>query len=278
MKNTALPLTNYIPLPEGQRPKGIALLLHGLNLLPSQMDSLAYTFHSLGFASYRVSLCGHREEQSKRGPSPRLEALKEVTAQRWLDETIEAWSEAKEAAQTAGLPLVVVGFSMGGLLASLAPLEAPDHCSYEKRILFAPALCVRPSLQMMRPLLFLPRLVIPSASPAPYKANWGTSMAAYKALFDLLDRFKEAPLHKANRPTLVMMDRRDELLSAKKLEQMIQSQKWDQWSTHWLQKKAQYKGSPNHLIIDKASVGSHQWQEINEKLQAFLTTNEHTET
>ena len=70
-------------------------------------------------------------------------------------------------------------------------------------------------------------------------------------------------LPKINIPTVVFIDKQDELISFSGLQNMIQDQNLDQWNIHPVKKdKTATKIKMHHLIIDETSVGNKMWQEI----------------
>jgi hypothetical protein len=96
-----------------------------------------------------------------------------------------------------------------------------------------------------------------------YLANKGTPMAAYDALFEASTHFEKNLDPKINVPTVVFIDKQDELISSSGLQQMIQRQNLDQWKLHVVKKdQAVTEIKMHHLIIDEASVGNEMWQEI----------------
>ena len=96
-----------------------------------------------------------------------------------------------------------------------------------------------------------------------YLANDGTSIAAYNALFEMYAHLENSLNPKINIPTVVFIDKQDELISFSGLQNMIQDQNLYQWNIHPVKKdKTATKIKMHHLIIDEVSVGKNMWREI----------------
>ena len=110
---------------EGKR--GSVLLLHGFTGTPYELKPLANALHQAGFTCFAPLLAGH-------GETP--ERLNQISADTWIAAAGEA---------LASLPLVkpriVIGFSMGGLLATLLAVSHPEQV--DKLVLIAPAFHLR---------------------------------------------------------------------------------------------------------------------------------------
>ena len=88
-------------------------------------------------------------------------------------------------------------------------------------------------------------------------------MAAYNALFEAAKHFETNLDPKINVPTVVFIDKQDELISFSELKNMIRKQNLDQWNLHPVVKdKTATEIEMHHIIIDAASVGKHMWKEI----------------
>ena len=53
---------NRIWFSPAEEPRGVVLLIHGLNLLPVKMDALAKSLNTLGLLVYRPTLQGHDKD------------------------------------------------------------------------------------------------------------------------------------------------------------------------------------------------------------------------
>ena len=139
-------------------------------------------------------------------------------------------------------------------------------------VLLAPALTMRPRNNLLRILSPFPRLVIPSLAHASYLANRGTPMAAYNALFEMVDHLEKNLNPKINVPTVVFIDKQDELISFSGLREMLRHQKLNQWKIVPVKKDSRTAEiKMHHLIIDQASLGQQMWKEIVESTILHLT-------
>ncbi|MDP2342425.1 MAG: alpha/beta fold hydrolase [Deltaproteobacteria bacterium] len=115
-----------VDVPAGVPVRGSALLLHGFTGSPFEVLTTAHTLAGRGFTSVGPLLAGH-------GSDPAV--LNHVPWQRWFADVVAAFD-----ALPAEGPRVVVGCSMGGLLAlQLSLLRAVDAV-----VLLAPALRFHP--------------------------------------------------------------------------------------------------------------------------------------
>jgi len=126
------PSARAFTLPRGApRRRGAALLLHGYTGTPYEVRVLADDLHDqLGLACHAPLLPGHGDDPA---------ALNHVSADDWLDAAVAAYDLADALDQhehNERRPRVVVGSSMGGLLALQLALVRPVSAI----VLLAPAL------------------------------------------------------------------------------------------------------------------------------------------
>lgn len=127
--------------------RGVVLIVHGLGEHAWRYDQLAERLNSWGFAVRAYDQYGHGESMGKRGALP--------SADRLLSDLAEVVDESRFRMST-GTPLIVLGHSMGGLVAGrfvslgMRPLEG--------LVLSSPAL--DPGLNAFQKLLLavLPRI------------------------------------------------------------------------------------------------------------------------
>lgn len=120
------------PLPDDVRPRGVVLLVHGLGEHAGRYDRVARRLAEWGFEVRGYDQFGHGESGGARG------ALSSDT--RLLDDL----GEMVEAARTRtpdGLPLILLGHSMGGLVA--AQYAAAHPGTIDALVLSSPALGTR---------------------------------------------------------------------------------------------------------------------------------------
>ena len=246
--------------------KGVALIIHGLNCRPDKMESIITRINDFGIDCLNLSLRGHGENYSDlkdtEGSDARMEAFKSVTYPLWKSEAYQAYQRVERISRLHAIPLFFVGFSMGGLL-GVDLLCSNPKVRFDKMVLFAPAIKMHMRNSFLKILSPFPRIVIPSMTHKSYLANDGTSIAAYNALFEMYAHLENSLNPKINIPTVVFIDKQDELISFSGLQNMIQDQNLDQWNIHPVKKdKTATKIKMHHLIIDEVSVGKNMWREI----------------
>jgi esterase/lipase len=245
---------------------GVALVIHGLNGRPDKMESIIAEMTAAGIDCLNLSLRGHGENYSQLNNTgsaeARMQAFKSVSYQLWRTEIHQAYQQVKKRSSRYGTCLFFIGFSMGGLL-GVDLFTSNPYIKFDKIVLFAPALKMRNRNYLLKTMSPFPGLVVPSFGPEAYRANKGTPMAAYNALFEAAKHFEKNLDPKINVPTVVFIDEQDELISFSGLQEIIRKQNLDQWNLHPVAKdKAATEIEMHHIIIDEASVGKHMWKEI----------------
>ncbi|MCP4629899.1 MAG: alpha/beta hydrolase [bacterium] len=255
--------------------KGVALVIHGLNLRPDRMQPIISKLAESGMDVLSLSLRGHGENyshsQNTDADQARLEAFKTVSYQVWMNEAYLAYLQLRTRGAERGVPLFLTAFSIGGLI-GLDLFASNADVMFDKLILFAPAIRLHPIIYLERIFSPFPRLVIPSMAPKTYLANTkGTPIAAYNALFDSLEQFNKNAGRKLNVPTLVFIDKQDEFIPLGKLKKLVAEKKWTQWQ-FYLVEKDQTAADERfyHHIIDASSTGNAVWREMMAAAVAHL--------
>jgi alpha-beta hydrolase superfamily lysophospholipase len=247
--------------------KGVALVIHGLNLRPDRMQPIISELNGSGIDVLGLSLRGHGDNYShSKGideDQARLESFKNVSYQVWMNEAYLAYLQLKERGAQKRVPLFLTAFSLGGLIGLELFASHPD-VRFDKQILFAPAIRLHARIYIERIFSPFPRLVLPSMAPKTYLANKkGTPIAAYNALLDGLDQFNQNADHRLNVPTLVFIDDQDEFIPLKKLKKLVVEKKWTQWQFYIVEKdKTAREDSFYHHIIDASSTGKTVWKKM----------------
>ncbi len=120
------------PLPDGIALRGVVLLVHGLGEHAGRYEQLARRLNGWGFAVRAYDHYGHGESGGARGGLPSTNRL------------VEDLGEMVDAARTRtpdGLPLVLLGHSMGGLVAAQYVARHPTQV--DALVLSSPALGTR---------------------------------------------------------------------------------------------------------------------------------------
>src|SRR5579871_6808027 len=246
-KEKMIDMKIYHEEPKGQA-KAVVILLHGLNLVPSKMDDWAHILADHGAHVLRWPLYGHTGDP---------EHMRSVTAEDWRKQfkDIALLGEAK--AKELSVPLYFFGFSLGALVA-LAWLAHEEHPAVEKMVLIAPAISVPwYSRALINALaVFGHGLILPSRSPAQYRANPGTSVAAYLALFALKDSLEASKYKNANVKTLILIDRHDELVNSQEIRDIIARFNLGQWNLEIVDNRFAYDNYGfRHLMVDQEAMG-----------------------
>jgi len=257
------------------RLRGVAVVVHGLNLKPERMQTVIADLNSAGIDVLNVSLRGHGRNFTWNGSisldEARLESFRNVSYRLWLDEVRGAYLKARQRAAEKKVPLFFVGYSLGGLLGCNL-LLTDSTVSYDRLILFAPALSMTAESYLLKPLMPFPNLVIDSLAPVSYRSNDGTPMAAYKAVFEAVEYFHNNADPRLNIPTAVFLDEKDEFISSSRLQETVARRDLHRWRIHRVQKGPD--GSErlsHHMLIDEAGVGRDTWRQMTAVMKQYVT-------
>jgi len=272
------PVIRWFAAKQPTRVKAVALMIHGLNLNPMRMKAVAELLTERNIDVCLLSLSGHGENyQGRAGQKSylsRLASFREVSYRTWRDETRLAHDVVREQAAKRELPVLFVGYSLGGLMGCDLLASAAEPV-FDGMILFAPALTTHLLNRAFKVLFPLKKAVIPSMSPRHYRANAGTPIAAYMALLDAGAHFsRRASSERLNIPTVVFIDKQDELVSFNRLKKFIVRLQLDRWEMVRVRKnilKSVFKY--NHLIIDEQSAGEAEWEKIRRAINDFLDSS-----
>jgi pimeloyl-ACP methyl ester carboxylesterase len=255
--------------------RGVAVVVHGLNLRPERMEPVIAELNRAGIDVLNVSLRGHGRNFDWNADLPldeaRLETFRNVSYRLWFGEVREAYLKARERAERKKVPLFFVGYSLGGLLGCNL-LTADPAVAYDRMILFAPALSVTAKAYLLKPLMPFPNIVIDSLAPVSYRANDGTPMAAYRAVFEGVADFEKGSGPRLNVPTAVFVDEKDEFISPAALRETVERLGLDRWRIHWVSKGPDGSESlSHHVLIDEASAGRDAWRAITASIRRHVS-------
>jgi esterase/lipase len=250
-------------------PKGLVLVVHGLNVKPSKMGTpssegtLVKLLLDSGYHVYRVTLKGHNGS---------LDDMQSIKQSDWVDDAYFQYCQAKSYAEAESLPLYLLGFSLGALVYQvLMNEETAIPVRFEKVILFSPAVAIKPTAKMVLWLQSNDRKIIKSVSPIEYRAQTGASIAAYKALFSLEESLIATSFLNSNVNTIIFIDKKDEMVSIKKLRERIIEYKLTNWKIYEVSNNgALIRPKYHHLLIDQNCVSASTWQYISETILSFL--------
>ena len=169
------------PLDASATLRGVVILVHGLGEHAGRYVRVAEQLNSWGFAVRGYDQCGHGESDGLRGSLP--------TDTRLLDDLADM-VDSTRARMPTGTPLIVLGHSMGGLVAArfvslaLRPIDG--------LVLSSPAL--DPSLNAVQKVLlavlpkFFPNLRVGNGLNAAFISHDPAVVAAYRADSQVHDR------------------------------------------------------------------------------------------
>ena len=266
-------LTRYKGLSTKQ-PSGVAIIVHGMNVRPLKMLEIVYELTKMDIEVFSLSLQGHGANNSKYDDSQdivsRMDAFKAVSYNIWNKELTDAYEIARLQSSEKNVPIYFVGYSIGGLL-GVDLLASNSKVQFDRLILFAPALTVKPYCFQLRMLSYFSNYVVPSATPRSYRANDGTPIAAYNVLFETISNFDQYNMSRINIPILVFIDKKDEFVSASALEKFVKQYHLDQWKICYIENQTKSKRVYHHLIIDSQSVGKKTWAKIVSRIQQHIS-------
>jgi esterase/lipase len=249
------------------QPQFVALVVHGLNLKPQKMEAIEEHLHSLGGETLRVALLGHRGS---------LDEQKQVTWNQWLEQFHDHYCLAKKRAQQLKIPMINISFSLGALV-SLGHIGQQNYWPYQKLVMIAPAAWIHWYGQIPSWFSFLGgHLGLPSKNLESYRAEKTTSLAAYEAMAQGRSEVAGLSSELLKHDTLIVMDKDDELVSLRNIEEFIEEKKIaEKWQIHQVKNhNHQLKKSYHHLIIDQQSMGPDTWKSFTELVSSFLSLQE----
>jgi len=225
------------------------------------MLSLVDWFNNHGCDAYLVKLAGHYEDSIDSA---------HITGHDWQQDIMNGYTVAKQAAALHRIPLLFLGYSLGGLLGVDMILSAGNGIGIEKQILLAPATAIRSSAYLLKVFFFGKKLYLPSFTPAKYKANDKLSVNAYKIMFSIVRSVSQST-RRIKIPTLVVIDKKDELISYKKLRRFLHRFVNAHYELLQLDSDmSQRYGGYHHLIINQETMGVANWKMFTEKMTSFL--------
>lgn len=119
------------PLPSRRRPRGVVLIVHGLGEHAWRYDPLAQRLNEWGFAVRAYDQRGHGDSGGPRGVLPDDDTLLDD-----LDEVLD--DTRRHIAQPWACPIILLGHSMGGLVAATWVLRGSSPV--DALVLSSPAL------------------------------------------------------------------------------------------------------------------------------------------
>jgi esterase/lipase len=243
--------------------KAVTLVAHGLNMKPAGMLAITQWLNEQGSDVYLVKLSGHYEDSVH---------IKDITSTLWEEEMLHAYTIAKEASVKSGVPLFFVGYSLGALLGEALMLSLKEDNIFDKQILIAPATAVRNRSYVLKLFYFIyKKIMLPSFTPSPYRANNFLPFTAFEVLFRNERKLIEARYQALNIPTLIFIDPKDELISYKKLVEYSRRFELTNHEIVVLDSNLRVRQSLyHHLIVSEETMGKENWEMVTKRMAAFL--------
>ncbi len=167
----------YWPVPEGATRRGIVVLVHGLGEHAGRYERLAQRLVAWGYSVIGYDQVGHGESEGVRGCLP--------TTLRLIDDLDDVVASARHRLKAGGR-LVVVGHSMGGLVAACWVLLRPSRI--DGLVLSSPALRTD-----LGPLQRLMLAVLPRVAPN-FRVGNGVRPEGLSHDPDVVEAYKADPL------------------------------------------------------------------------------------
>lgn len=250
-----------IALTTAAEPRGAFIVIHGLNQRPTSMNPLSEYLRTLGFHTYRITLRGHDELSESA-----------FTSEEWERDVLNGYATLRS--RFPDLPINVVGYSLGGLLATKTLDTYPDF-SPNRMVLFAPGLSFRPLVQSGYLLQILPPLTIglPNLSPTDYKRFQNTPLFWYQNIFTLYTGTRDVthPRRLRDTPTIVFLNPTDELVSLSGTENWIgDNQLAQSWTVIPVHRTPLQPFMAEHIVIDERSLGFTEWERVKGIIREFV--------
>lgn len=241
----------------------VTVVSHGLNNKPTVMLPLVEYLNDSGSDVYLLKLFGHREDSSN---------LKNLNGDIWLGESLNAYHQAREMAEKNEVPLYFLGYSLGALVAQYMVFESNGEDRFDRQVLLAPATALRGRSGLVKATFILPgHWKLPSYTPEAYRANEGIQINAYKVLFGLEHQLRKGKFSNLNIPTLLIMDKKDELVSFRRINKYIDEYGLTEYRVLSLDPSLEDRATKyHHLIVDEPTMGVENWELVRKKIKEFL--------
>lgn len=247
-----------------KKPRGVIVVIHGLNQRPSSMNPLSDYLAGQGYHVRRITLPGHNE--------PTTDTFDSSV---WPTHVEHAYLDARKSLEH--LPTYVVGYSLGGLLATHLADSLPSTTKPAALILFAPAIALRTLPSLAATIHFPPALSwrTPNVAPHAYRRYPTTPAFWYTNTLKLnrqIQTLRDAE-HVQSVPALVFLNPRDELVSLSGTESWIEKNGLKTtWKIVEVHPHSTSSEMAEHLIIDEPSLGASEWRRVTGEIASFLTS------
>ena len=251
----------YMSLSPDTEAKGCAIIVHGLNTLPSAMDTIAAIMRNEGWAVNRLTLRGFEKGESD----------KDTSAALWTEDILSAYAACKT--EHPGKPVIALGYSLGGALITRI-LDTQDDLKLDKLILLAPALRIPAYTAILRPFMFLRFFgaSLPSRAPELFRAHSSTSFSSYHATFSTIDHIQSLsrPEKFKKLRTLLIVSTTDGVVCTSGILRWVKEHDLSEWKIVEIAPQAKIEGERGHAILDSIGAGDAGWAQIAQSIKDFM--------
>jgi esterase/lipase len=241
--------------------QGWVLVAHGMNLKPSRMRPLADAVcNTETRLSCRIlTLAGHEEGSPSR--------MRQVTASAWKATMLDEIRRIRE--QAGQRPVYFLGFSLGALMGAWAMQQFEEN-PFHSVVLLAPPIETHGYARLATLIPGPSHWTLPSRNHPEYRANDGTSLGAYRALFEIQDELRNRARPRDD-SVLVLVNPEDELVSASKLRRRADEARWGRWQIEdILTLRPSLSPVYQHLFIDEPSMGREAWAHLVSRVRSQI--------
>ncbi|MDW7692538.1 alpha/beta fold hydrolase [Flammeovirgaceae bacterium SG7u.111] len=234
--------------------KGNIILFHGLNNPPSLMNELGEFLQKNGFNILIGSLSGHR------GDSEKLKTLTKDDLVNDIDQAVGCFTK-----KYPGLPLIYLGFSLGGTVGLAYAQKHPTV--FSKILLLAPAIEFRFFANLGRVLLpWKDTISIYSLASKRFNLYRWMPLNVYNAMIELRDGLYQSAYENIEAPVLLLMHPKDEVVSFHRIRKTVREYKLP-WKTIGFEHPTK---SVRHLVAIPSLMGEKNLAVFQREVLAFL--------
>lgn len=171
---------------------------------------------------------------------------------------------AELSARTPTLPVHALGYSLGAMV-TVSHLVRTG-AGVGRMVLLAPPFALTRTASLVRALTPLAGtgLALPSAAPRPVRARTITPLSEYAALLSVVYSLQQ--LLDADRlgriPTRVLIDPRDELVSAPGVERWVAENELTERQVSPISERVTPPGTQRHLLVTEQALGARAWDSL----------------
>jgi alpha-beta hydrolase superfamily lysophospholipase len=263
-EQTSIPDVPIFLSPHPDKLRGAILFVHGLNLNPAAMLPLRNELVAIGYQSYQVVLTGHKALADNRTA---------FEANRWREDVLAGYRELR--GRYPHLPIYILGYSLGGLLAVDVMLRHHD-VNPAGLVLIAPAISLHTGIELASVLRLFPSLAttVPNRAPASHRRFSETPLFWYQNTMSLyweLSEGDEVTSRLSQVPGLVFLNPDDELVSFSGMKSWVNNRGLQgRWMVEIANPAPKLAQSPEHLMIDEGSMGKIEWQRMLRAIEEFF--------